>query len=486
MPRSQQRHRKVVILTLSGLQRLQAAISQSNCWNHYSKSATLEALSEQTGLSTHTLSKVHARQASVDLRTLVRYFSAFHLTLEAGDYTAPLQPDEPLEQILGLSPQGAHIMPSGSPRTTLNWGMAPDVSVFYGRTAELATLKHWIADRRCRLVTLVGMGGMGKTWLATKLAEQMQHEFHSVIWYSLQPMPQWLHPVPACTDLLDDLIQHFSPQSGSNVSEKLHAKLLLLLECLRQTRSLLVLDDVEAILPCAPHSERDRSLSGPDRSGPGYEEYEELFKHLGQGRHQSCVVLTSREAPKRVQQLAGTQLSMRVLPVPGLQPAEAQQIFRARGIFQGSPSEWNRLTTYYGGNPYILEILAATIQHLFDGSLTTFFEHNVLIFEDIRELLHQQFDRLSTLEQAVIQVLATQAMSCSFASLRSQISPAIATTDLLEALKSLKARSLIERTTAYASLSPLLRDYLREKGSASHRNAIYQLPSIPTAQAVAL
>jgi NB-ARC domain len=177
------------------------------------------------------------------------------LTLEAGDYTASLQPDEPLEQILGLSPQGAPIMPSGSSRTTLNWGMAPDVSVFYGRTAELASLKQWICEERCRLVTLVGMGGMGKTWLATKLAEQMHHEFHSVIWYSLQPMPKWLHPVPSCTDLLDHLIQHFSPQSGSNVPEKTHAKLLLLLDCLRQSRSLLVLDNVEVILPGSLPSE---------------------------------------------------------------------------------------------------------------------------------------------------------------------------------------------------------------------------------------
>ncbi len=461
MSRSQQRHRKVAILTLPGLQKLQAAISQSNRWNHYSKSATLEALSEQTGLSTHTLSKVHARQASVDLRTLARYFSAFNLTLEAGDYTTPLQPDETLEQILGLSPQGVQILPSCSPRTTLHWGTAPDVSVFYGRTAELATLKHWISEQHCRLVALVGMGGIGKTWLATKLAEQMQHQFQSVIWYSLQPMPKCLHPIPSCNELLDDLIQHFTSQPKSNLPEKTHAKMLLLLNYLRQNRSLVVLDNVEAVLPgslCSLQAECDRAIPITYGTDANYEEYEELFTHLGQGRHQSCVVLTSREAPKRVQQLAGTQLSIRVLPVPGLQPVAAQQIFSARGVFQGSPSEWERLITYYGGNPYLLEIL-----HLFDGSLTAFFDHNVLIFDDIRQLLDQHCDRLSALEHDVMKVLATQDPSCSFANLRSQISSAIPTTDLLEALKSLKARSLLKKTTACVSLQPLLRDYLRER-----------------------
>lgn len=453
MPQSHQRHRKVAMLTLSGLQKLQTALSQSNCWNHYTKSAPLEALSEQTGLSTHTLSKVHARQASVDLRTLVRYFSAFNLTLEAGDHTDPLQPNETLEPILTLSPQGEPIMPSGSPRTTLNWGIAPDVSRFYGRTAELSILKHWITDPRCRLVTLVGMAGIGKTWLATKLAEQMHHEFHAVIWYSLQPMPTWLHPVPSCNDLLDDLIQHCSPQSGSNVPEKTQAKLLLLLDCLRQTRSLLVLDNVEVVLP------------GPLSSEPGYKEYEELFKHLGQGRHQSCVLLTSRAEPKRVQQLAGTQHSIRVFPVPGLQLIDAQQIFKAKGVFQGSSAEWDQLIAYYGGNPYILEILAAIIQNLFDGSLTTFFKYNVLIFEDIRELLDQQFDRLSTLEQEVMKVLATQDKPCSFANLRSLLSPSISTTNLLEALKSLQAGSLLTGTTFHSPLLPLLKDYIRARHS---------------------
>jgi len=38
-------------------------------------------------------------------------------------------------------------------------GEAIDVSDFYGRTAELATLKPWIVQDSCRLVTLSGMGG---------------------------------------------------------------------------------------------------------------------------------------------------------------------------------------------------------------------------------------------------------------------------------------------------------------------------------------
>ena len=83
------RHRKSNILTQQGFEKLQTATSKTAIWNYYTKSCTLEALSEQTGLSTHTLSKVHARKAGVDLRTLVRYFRAFDLTLETHRLSVP-------------------------------------------------------------------------------------------------------------------------------------------------------------------------------------------------------------------------------------------------------------------------------------------------------------------------------------------------------------------------------------------------------------
>src|SRR5215510_9632903 len=48
---------------------------------------------------------------------------------------------------------------------------------FVGRTYELATIARELADPGCRLLTLVGLGGIGKSRLATKAAEQQVPSF---------------------------------------------------------------------------------------------------------------------------------------------------------------------------------------------------------------------------------------------------------------------------------------------------------------------
>ncbi|MGB7710097.1 MAG: NACHT domain-containing protein [Microcoleus sp.] len=429
MLQPQPRCRKTDILTQQGFEKLQTAISQTDNWNPYTKSCPLEALREYTGLSTHTLSKVHARKAGVDLRTLVRYFSAFDLTLEPSDYLSPIRDGETTEPSLAAPSDGAQVTESLPPKNGVSWGLAPDVSVFHGRTAELATLQQWVLEQRCRSIALLGMGGIGKTWLATKLAEQVQHEFQSVVWRSLRPIARSHSPMPF-SDFLDDLIRHLAPPSNPTIPEPIGAKMLQLMDTLRQIPCLLVLDNVESILP--GHTPQTASRNGSTEQHPADDEtYCELLRQLGQGLHQSCVMLTSRVELKPIQYISGENLGVRSLSIPGLQLAEIQRMFSSRGSFQCQAAEWNRLVDYYGGNPLILSIVATTIQRLFDGSITEFLRQNTMIFDEIREVLDSQFECLSALEKDVMRVLATQDTPLSFSDLRSRISLSIPTIVLL-------------------------------------------------------
>ena len=50
---------------------------------------------------------------------------------------------------------------------------------------------------------------------------------------------------------------------------------------------------------------------------------------------------------------------------------------------------------WYGSNPLALKIVAQTIVELFGGEIAPFLEQGEVVFGGVRELLAEQFDRLS-------------------------------------------------------------------------------------------
>lgn len=150
-----------------------------------------------------------------------------------------------------------------------DWGEAIDVSIFYGRTHELNRLHQWIVHDRCRLVTLLGMGGMGKTSLSVKLAEEIQGEFEYLIWRSLRDAP----PID---ELLTTLIQVLSRQKDAELPGSTSNKLSRLIELLKQSRCLIVLDNFETMLQSGKRAgiygvAEWRYESGRNRNIPEYE-----------------------------------------------------------------------------------------------------------------------------------------------------------------------------------------------------------------------
>ncbi len=81
---------------------------------------------------------------------------------------------------------------SGGPR--VDWGEALDVPSFYGREGELALLSRWVVEERCRVVSVLGMGGIGKSALAVTVMHRVAAHFEVVIWRSLRDAPTCVPP----------------------------------------------------------------------------------------------------------------------------------------------------------------------------------------------------------------------------------------------------------------------------------------------------
>jgi len=97
---------------------------------------------------------------------------------------------------------------NSEPKVHLDLGDAPEPNLFYNRTSELTTLENWILGRT-RLITILGLSGIGKTALTLQLIPQIQHEFDYIIWRSLRN-------APPLASLQTDLIKFLSQQQETN------------------------------------------------------------------------------------------------------------------------------------------------------------------------------------------------------------------------------------------------------------------------------
>ncbi len=342
-----------------------------------------------------------------------------------------------------------------TPLQRQDWGEAANTPVFYGRTEELTVLEQWIVRDNCRLVTLLGMGGIGKTALAAQLAKEIQGKFDFIIWRSLRH-------APSINQLLADLIQFLDNQQPCNLPEKTEDLISRFRKCLRSHRCLVVLDDTESIMCYGTHAGHYRD---------GYERYGQLLRQVAQERHQSCLVLISWEKPLQIELLEKKTSCVRSLKLRGLPKEEGRKILEANG-FSGEEKGWDELITIYRGNPLALHLVAPIIQDFFNGSVSQFLSWDTMIVPDpLRGILIEQLNRLDDLEKKIMCYLAINPKPVSLEKLRNglQIDSA---SELINVLKSLDRRSIIEvakitqitqRSQIIFKLQPLIRMTIVQK-----------------------
>lgn len=314
------------------------------------------------------------------------------------------------------------------PGPLTDWGDAPEVSTFYGRDDELALLTDWLLEQRCRVISVLGMGGMGKSALTVALMHRVADQFDAVLWRSLRD-------APPCELLLDDLLRVLAGEPLAMALDGLERRLTLLFEYLRTRRVLLVLDNLESIM---------EEAEGSGRMLPGYEGCGRLLRRAAETKHNSCVLLTSREKPLELAPLEGSRTPVRSLHLGQLDTGACESLLEDVDV-TGSAAERARLIERYGGNPLALKIVAPTIADLFGGEIGAFLDQGDLIFGSVRYLLEEQFARLSAAEESIMLWLAILREPVTVPQLAGVLVNPLPGAQMVEALDTLRGRSLIER-----------------------------------------
>lgn len=329
----------------------------------------------------------------------------------------------------------------------------PEVPSFFGREPEQTRLREWLTagnqDARARLVSVIGQGGLGKTTLvAQTIRTYLVGEFDTVIWYSLLN-------APLLSELVTEILNVFKGEWSGSATASTGQLLTTLMNMLRSQRCLLILDNFESVLASPSESER----SGVFRKG--YEPYQQLLTLVAQHEHNSCLLYTSREHPQGMARLVADYRWVLSLALGSLELPAGRALLQERGLKVAESAE-AELIDRYSGNPLALNVVAEIVQAYFGGDVIAYLAEETPIFDDIRRLLDEQFARLTAAERDVMIWMAIARAPLQVPTLRAKWIPTSSLHFLLEAMRGLERRSLVEKNEGTFFLQNVLTDYVTE------------------------
>lgn len=312
-------------------------------------------------------------------------------------------------------------------------GELPKIKYFYGRKDEINYFKKQITLFKERCIVFTGVGGIGKSFLAARLVEEilcdsLNSRYKCLIWKTIN------HSL-SIDELVIELNKTFDIEVNDN---SFLDNISLLSKQLHLHHCLIVIDGFEKLLLAGDFEKRLQ--------------YEKFLLKLTEGNHQSCIIITSQLPLKEFASVT-TKLPIRSFKVEGLDVNTAMQMLRDKGL---TGEECKRLIETYHGNPSSLEALADRINRFFEGSVKTFFRYQTtMVDHQLETMLHQQFGQfglLSTLQRQIMIYLAEEMslnstpiqFSKLIDDLKQRVDFKLSVFEMITAIEVLEQRSLIE------------------------------------------
>ena len=316
--------------------------------------------------------------------------------------------------------------------------LAPTILQFYNREPELEKLSNWIFDQNTRLISVLGLSGIGKSHLVRKFIDLNSDQFQVIIWRSLK----YSEPLEL---LINDILNIYEKEIKTNTNHKLKQ----LFESFTEKRCLIILDDLQNIF-------MNGAFAGQYK--PEYQDYQDFFKKIMTTEHHSHVIVISQEKCQDMESLDEELYPIKCLDLSGLSDVN---ILKNTGL--KDEDRWSNLINLYEGNPFYLKTIANSIRSVFNGYVSDFLAENELIItKDIQTNLQLLFKGLSLIEQKIVIKLSNSEQFLSREELKTSLD--LSSTDLINSLESLQNRYLLMKITEdkiMFILSPVFREYVR-------------------------
>jgi len=297
--------------------------------------------------------------------------------------------------------------------------VAPQIINFYARQSEIQTLSNSILNQNTRLISVLGLSGIGKTTLVKRFVDLNLQQFEVIIWIGLK-FPKSLELV------VNDLLNACKQEAKETIDDKLKQ----LLDVFRDKKCLIILDDVHNIFIYGQFAGQYKSE---------YQDYQNFFTMITETEHQSNVILISQEQCAEMECLDEELYPIKCLELSDL---DDMAILKCTGL--KDEDSWLKLINLYEGNPGYLKSIAMAIKKIFDGEVAEFLaENSLIITKDMQYNFHQLFKRISPIEQQLVLELSKFDRPVSREYLRESLD--LSSMDLINGLQSLQQRYLVRK-----------------------------------------